>query len=979
MNFERGSEWRKWDLHVHTPLDHEWIDKPNIDFSKQLYEIESDIKEFSKKFVEFAKSEKMSVLAIVDHNFCNDIEKCYLPYIIQEANENEITILPGFEITVKDGSGIHLLVIFKENTKLEKIHEIVKQCFNPGETLNPNNGQVPISNKSIDELKQLLDRSEEEYILVFAHADRENGVLHRNTIQGSRRVAEWKKEFIKIAQISKNPKDFDENSFMGKVIKKIDQYYARDITYIIASDCRTINKTNTTNNRTYLGEKFTWIKADPTFEGLKQIIYESEDRVYVGDEPELLKRVRENPTKFIDKIEINWNEDYKGNKGEWFHDIVIPLNYGMVSIIGNKGNGKSALADIIALCGNAHVNENDFSFLNKERFKKGKLASNFKAKLIWKSGEQKEVRLDENISFDEIERVKYIPQGFFERLTNNIENKEFENEIKKIIFSYVPNEEKLDKKTFDEFIEFKRNNIEQEIDNIIIQIKQLSREFEKLEKKREKSYLNKLKSQKVNKENELEEFQKTKPKEILNPLKNEKLSMEMEEIYNRLADLKKDKDNKEKELNNKNQYLKELILEVENLKNIKKELFIINKIIKNKIEEITPILNKYNLKIESIFKYSLDISKIEEIINKKNKDINSIRNIIKEEYKHNPENLINQLNIINNEIQKLEEQLSDPMRKYQKYLQDLKEWQKRRDIIENEITNLRNEILYIENDLINDIEYIRKQILEKSKEIFTKKDEILNIYSNLKKSVELKIKEYKTIMHEYKINIDVSYKISNNFHKNFLNYINKKRRGYFKGIEESEERIKEIISNYQNINKWDDIKDFINTILNKFEQDDNYIINQVENLTDFITYLYSLNYIEPIYELKLGEKSLTALSPGERGALLIVFYLMLDQNDIPLIIDQPEENLDNESIYKILVHFIREVKKKRQLIIVTHNPNLAIVGDSDQIIHVTIDKVNNNKFIYKSGSIENQEINRVCSRILEGTLKAFDKRRLKYL
>ena len=156
------------------------------------------------------------------------------------------------------------------------------------------------------------------------------------------------------------------------------------------------------------------------------------------------------------------------------------------------------------------------------------------------------------------------------------------------------------------------------------------------------------------------------------------------------------------------------------------------------------------------------------------------------------------------------------------------------------------------------------------------------------------------------------------------------------------------------------------------------ITKQINDLEKFYDFLFSLEYLEAYYELKLGNKSLSSLSPGERGALLIVFYLMLDKDDIPLIIDQPEENLDNESIYRILVHFIREVKKRRQLIIVTHNPNLAIVGDSEQIIYVNLDKENNNEFNYKSGSIENKEINRECSRILEGTIKAFNLRRLKY-
>jgi predicted ATPase len=97
------------------------------------------------------------------------------------------------------------------------------------------------------------------------------------------------------------------------------------------------------------------------------------------------------------------------------------------------------------------------------------------------------------------------------------------------------------------------------------------------------------------------------------------------------------------------------------------------------------------------------------------------------------------------------------------------------------------------------------------------------------------------------------------------------------------------------------------------------------------------------------------------------------------VIDQPEDNLDNKSVYEMLVTFLKEAKKRRQIIIVTHNPNLAVVADAEQIIHVSIDKKKNkNDFSYKSGSIEDPEINRAVVDILEGTLPAFHNRRLKY-
>jgi len=130
--------------------------------------------------------------------------------------------------------------------------------------------------------------------------------------------------------------------------------------------------------------------------------------------------------------------------------------------------------------------------------------------------------------------------------------------------------------------------------------------------------------------------------------------------------------------------------------------------------------------------------------------------------------------------------------------------------------------------------------------------------------------------------------------------------------------------------------------------------------------------------LKLSGKELTELSPGERGALLLIFYLLLDKGDIPLIIDQPEENLDNQSVYNILVKFIKKAKARRQVIIVTHNPNLAVVCDAEQLIRVHIEKENKNKVTFISGAIENKEINNEIVKILEGTKPAFTNRKLKY-
>ncbi|MFI8034275.1 AAA family ATPase, partial [Acinetobacter sp. ABJ_C3_5] len=157
-----------------------------------------------------------------------------------------------------------------------------------------------------------------------------------------------------------------------------------------------------------------------------------------------------------------------------------------------------------------------------------------------------------------------------------------------------------------------------------------------------------------------------------------------------------------------------------------------------------------------------------------------------------------------------------------------------------------------------------------------------------------------------------------------------------------------------------------------------YIGSVTNNRFELYNYTFSLQFLDAYYDLQNHGKSLDQLSPGEKGALLLVFYLVPDKEDIPLIIDQPEDNLDNNSVAKVLVPFIKLAKKKRQIILVTHNPNLAVVADSEQVINVSLDKQNGYKFNFISGGIENKTINQQILEVLEGAVPAFCLRKDKY-
>ena len=149
-------------------------------------------------------------------------------------------------------------------------------------------------------------------------------------------------------------------------------------------------------------------------------------------------------------------------------------------------------------------------------------------------------------------------------------------------------------------------------------------------------------------------------------------------------------------------------------------------------------------------------------------------------------------------------------------------------------------------------------------------------------------------------------------------------------------------------------------------------------LEEVYNFIWSFEYLEPEYSLMLDGKDLNQLSPGERGSLLLVFYLLVDKSDIPIIVDQPEENLDNKTVFRLLIPVIKQVKKRRQIIMVTHNPNIAVVCDAEQVVHAAIDRTHGNSIAYIPGSIEDKEINKHIIDVLEGTRPAFGNRAAKY-
>src|SRR5262249_15052435 len=102
---------------------------------------------------------------------------------------------------------------------------------------------------------------------------------------------------------------------------------------------------------------------------------------------------------------------------------------------------------------------------------------------------------------------------------------------------------------------------------------------------------------------------------------------------------------------------------------------------------------------------------------------------------------------------------------------------------------------------------------------------------------------------------------------------------------------------------------------------------------DFDDWFFDPDWFSVSYALLFDGKELRLLSPGEKGIVLLLLYLEAEREDTrPLIIDQPEDNLDNMSVYPALMEYFRKRKARRQILIITHNPNLVVNTDAEQVI-----------------------------------------------
>jgi hypothetical protein len=286
-----------------------------------------------------------------------------------------------------------------------------------------------------------------------------------------------------------------------------------------------------------------WIKGDPAFASFQQIKTDPQERVFIGDVPPALARVEANKTKYFTEVSFNRVAGSDLNE-DWFSGTV-PLNPGLIAIIGNKGSGKTALAETIGLLADSGQSEY-FTFLSSQKFRqqRNNKAKHFRAKLRWASGHEPSKSLADDVSEDAVESVCYIPQHYLEIICNELRftsDSKFEQELKSVIYSHVPNAERLGAESLDELLKFRTEQIHERRNQLREELSTINSQILGLQNKvgpRNKQLLLNLLDQKTR---ELEAHENTKPAEVKQPTLDAAAQSEMQTLSVKISDLQAEK------------------------------------------------------------------------------------------------------------------------------------------------------------------------------------------------------------------------------------------------------------------------------------------------------------------------------------------------------------------------------------------------------------------------------------------------------
>jgi hypothetical protein len=950
--YPKGSVWRRWDLQCQTILDDGYVSldkyyeeiKTNnptgwakyvakvggeanaLRYDSKAYFTDTSLPknerciDYVRNLVAFVEEfyPELECIGLTDHNYFDDsLLDCFLEY----SKKSRLKVLPGIEINCQ---GIHMLVFFPGTLYERETFSAGIQAFLIKFGINNRTNSDGVLTTTSADIKEILDEVKKNGgIVIFPHCNSSNGLFQERTSTDRTHLADiFNHQKINLLQARHQRSCLDVSDYInGKSTLR-----SKFCTHI-SSDARALRDLGLSDK----DGNYLWIKADPTFEGLKQIIYEPEQRIFVGPH-----KPEEKKSYFvIDRVR------FLDNTGEAnFGSDVIEVNQHLTTIIGGKSTGKSLLLYYMAKT----IDKKEVETRTTEpripvtyEFDK---SVDFNFEVIWKDGQRSLLKTPAGSSRDDSKerKILYVPQKYLNTLSEaNIKSREALNEfVLSIILQDQETNERYQKTVGT--IRSVARSIAAEIGELFSEqedITQIEEDLKQVgDEKGIKEYIHELQV----------EADEIKAKSGLG-------EQELQ-TYDDLV-------SREKAINS----------QVSNLLEDKKTITTLTDALTSQIQEMLntsaeyqAYLNDEDVKARS--KVELGVLDSFQIV----LDTATSRLTLAIEEK------------LSSSAQQLATITADvaPLVQKVRLQSDLKQ---KTEAISNEEKKL-NEIA------------IKNNALRTKREAYEKKiSAIVDAYQQMFATYENLRNEFTTFeskFGEITLGVHVGFNeeaFNSRVVKEYLNKTDLKR------VVPDAQWGEEFVYAYDPGKHFTNITAMFNALLNG-------TLNTLKgrHAKDAVIHLFDDHFYLD-FRIFYKSDSLDKMSPGKKGLVLLQLLINLSNEEWPILLDQPEDDLDNRSVYEDLVAFLKTKKLQRQIIIVTHNPNLVVGADAEETVVANqsgqeLGRDNRkHKFEYVSGALENtfeltateepavlyrKGIRQHVYEILEGGKEAFQKREQKY-
>lgn len=976
MNYpeNRGSEWHKWDLHVHTPAS---------GLNNQFGNTEDSWDEYVKVLFETALQQEVVAIGVTDYFLIDGYKKLKTEYLNNDEKLHElfqdddkirrirqILLLPNIEFrldTLVNDNRVNYHVIFSNDLAIEDIEENFLNKLNL--TISQETGgsadSVALTHRAIERLGETLKRQQTTLHGSNFEVGCMTAVIDSKSIIETLQKPIFKDKYIiatpvdeDLSRISWNGQDhqvrklFYQQSHafftsnlkthdfaLGKCHPSLHDYINEFKTRkpcFIGSDAHSLESIKSKMGQWDLDRndeaRITWIKAAITFDGLRQTLYEPETRVSI-------QSTRPEPKTDMHVIDY---VSFKCSDKTFDSNRKILLNENLNTIIGGKSSGKSLLIYTMAQTINHEMVDRVNKMLNLNGYD-----FNTDFTVRWKDGTEDSLR-----SLNITHSITYIPQLYI----NYLAEKKNRDELNDFVLDLLCQNS--------EFYQYYKLFC-QNISNIN---EQLSEQFNRIRAR--VNELHAFKKETVDLGGLPDAIKKsieTVKAQLQTVTEQSILTADEKQMYQQFLTQLEDINRKQQKNKTNLEFLKKLSELIDNtilalagrdigVDNHEygsiDELFAyyitgIPQDIEGVVSDIKRDLSERRLYYRSLIEalpYVADKTKIEQLLQELNTAIAPLTK--KQEGQKDVERLQKQLNELNQKLTK-SEALREKMRVC------LEQYNSARNTFYSLLVKRNEEY----NLFIQEVN-CRYSVIDSTSEI------------TLKAKVYVERKD--TVLYEH---------------------INKQRttNSFFTDIYPMDS---DTVNHGAFPRFFNGIKNLRDGVLN-FTDDSCCYVNKDVTLQDifesFIADSFKLSF-----EISYKNDPLQHMSPGKKGTVLLILFLQISSANYPILIDQPEDNLDNRTIYQLLCSMIKRKKSERQIIIVTHNANLVVGTDSENVIVANQQgqikgTMQSYRFEYVNGPIENS-FTEICEKnelyrqgvrehvcdILEGGEEAFETRERKY-